>query len=79
MLYDKFVNFTEDLIKVGDRIKMAQESYVSAMNKMSTSTKKGDTIIGRMERIKELGANASKKIDSRLLQKVNTNEELLLE
>ncbi|OQA93146.1 MAG: DNA recombination protein RmuC [Bacteroidetes bacterium ADurb.Bin234] len=79
MLYDKFVAFTEDLIKVGERINMAKDTYESAMNKLSKSSKRGDTIIGRMENIKKLGANASKKMDQRLLNKVNNNEELLLE
>ena len=75
-LYDKFVGFTEDLIKVGKSIQLTQDSYTSAMGKLTESTRKGDTIIGRMERIKVLGANASKNIDQRLLDKANANDEL---
>ncbi len=55
---------------------MAKDTYESAMNKLSKSSKRGDTIIGRMENIKKLGANTSKKMDQRLLNKVNNNEEL---
>ena len=75
-LYDKFVAFTEDLIKMGERILSTKESYDAAMNKLTTSSKKGDTIIGRMENIKKLGADASKSIDQRLLNKVNGNDEM---
>jgi len=76
LLYDKFVGFTEDLIKVGKSIQLTQDSYTSAMGKLTESTRKGDTIIGRMERIKVLGANASKNLDQRLLDKANANDEL---
>jgi len=79
MLYDKFVAFSEDLIRIGERLQTTKDSYDTAMNKLSTSSKKGDTIIGRMEKIKQLGANASKSIDQRLLHKVSSQEELFLE
>ncbi len=79
MLYDKFVGFTEDLIKVGRNIQGTQDSYTSAMGKLTESSRRGDTIIGRMERIKVLGANANKNIDQRLIDKAGSNDELLLE
>lgn len=79
LLYDKFVGFIEDLIKIGKNIQTTQDSYTSAMGKLTESSRKGDTIIGRMERIKVLGANASKNIDQRLIDKANANDELLLE
>jgi len=79
MLYDKFVLFTEDLIKIGERIKATKADYDAAMNKLTTSTKKGDTIIGRMENIKKLGANTSKSLDQRLIDKTVKNDELLLD
>ncbi len=79
LLYDKFVGFTEDLIKVGRNIQLSQDSYVLAMGKLTESSRKGDTIIGRMERIKVLGANATKNIDQRLIDKANGNDELLLD
>jgi len=79
MLYDKFVAFTEDLIKIGNQLNTTQDSYKLAMNKLTESTRKGDTIVGRMERIRVLGANATKNMDKRLLDKVNNQDELLLE
>jgi DNA recombination protein RmuC len=78
MLYDKFVGFTEDLIKMGNQLNITQDTYKAAMGKLSESTKKGDTIVGRMERIRQLGANASKQQDRRLLDKAQANDEELL-
>jgi DNA recombination protein RmuC len=68
-LYDKFVGFLEDLTAIGIRIDAAQKSYEEAMNKLSTSQRKGDTIIGRVQKLKELGANTNKNIDQKLLDK----------
>lgn len=69
-LYDKFVGFMEDLIGVGKKIDDAKNSYKDAMNKLVESPKKGDTIVGRIERIKSLGANATKALPQSLLDKV---------
>jgi DNA recombination protein RmuC len=68
-LYDKFVGFVEDLISVGKRIEDTQKDYKAAMNKLVESTKKGDTIVGRIERIKLLGANTTKAIPQNLLDR----------
>lgn len=62
LLYDKFVGFVEDLQGIGQRLDQAQESYHLAMNKLTTSKKKGDTLIGRAEKIRELGAKSSKSL-----------------
>jgi DNA recombination protein RmuC len=70
-LYDKFVGFTEDLIGVGKKLSDAQDGYKAAMNKLTDSARKGDTIVGRTERIKALGANTTKSIDQRLLDKAS--------
>lgn len=59
-LYDKFVGFSEDLQKIGRSIDACLVSYKAAMNKLSDSVRYGDTIMGRIENIKRLGANASK-------------------
>ena len=76
LLYDKFVGFTDDLVKVGNQLNITQDTYKMAMGKLSESTRRGDTIIGRMERIKTLGANATKNVDKRLLDRVNGQNEL---
>lgn len=75
-LYDKFVGFVEDLINVGKRIEDTQKDYKAAMNKLVESSKKGDTVIGRMERLKTLGASATKAIPQKLLDRVEDGEEL---
>ncbi|HQU61374.1 MAG TPA: DNA recombination protein RmuC, partial [Saprospiraceae bacterium] len=55
MLYDKFVNFVEDLKAIGQRLEQAQGAYHDAMNKLVDSKKYGDTLVGRAERIRGLG------------------------
>lgn len=69
-LYDKFVGFTEDLLNVGKKLDDSKSAYTDALNKLFESKKKGDTIIGRMERLKTLGADASKQISSSLLNQI---------
>jgi len=79
LLYDKFVGFSEDLIKVGSQLDTAKDTYKMAMGKLTESTRWGDTIVGRMDRIRKLGANTTKNIDKRLIDKVKNQDELLLE
>ncbi|HNL30675.1 MAG TPA: DNA recombination protein RmuC, partial [Saprospiraceae bacterium] len=74
MLYDKFVGFVQDMTKIGDKIRESQGAYQDAMNKLTESSKKGDTIIGRVERIKKLGAKASKSIPGQLLADAGLQE-----
>lgn len=68
LLYDKFVGFVEDLTLIGQKLEEAQRTYQLAFNKLKDSPKYGDTLIGRSERIKELGAKASKSLPSELLE-----------
>lgn len=65
-LYDKFVNFVSDLENIGDKLDVARSSYDSAMNKLVSGGKKGDTILGRIEKLKELGARTTKSISEKL-------------
>jgi DNA recombination protein RmuC len=58
-LYDKFVGFVNDLNKVGESIKRTESIYSDAMNKMQTGR---GNIISRFEKMRELGAKASKQI-----------------
>ena len=69
-LYDKFVGFLKDLELVQQRLDDAKASCEQAMNKLYTSPRKRDTIIGRIERIKELGAEATKSLPVQVLDKV---------
>ncbi|MDX2133617.1 MAG: DNA recombination protein RmuC [Saprospiraceae bacterium] len=67
LLYDKFVAFVEDLRAVGARLDAAQGAWSDAMNKLNDSAKFGDTLVGRAERIRQLGAKASKLLPEELL------------
>lgn len=69
-LYDKFVGFTEDLINLGKKLDGIKGDYSDAMNKLVESKQKGSTIVGRMERIKKLGANTTKSIPPALLNRI---------
>jgi len=62
LLVDKFVAFLEDLKDIADRLTKAQESVQAAMNKLSLSPKKKDTLVGRVQSISQLGARHSKQI-----------------
>lgn len=61
-LYDKFVSFVEDLKDVGSHLEKSQRSYQSALNRLSDGTRKGDTLIGRAEKLRELGAKNRKEL-----------------
>ncbi len=67
LLYDKFCSFSEDLQDIGKRLHQVQTSYDNAMRKLSDSAKFGDTLIGRAERIKQLGAKTTKSISKELM------------
>lgn len=67
LLYDKFCGFVDDLKEIGQRLDSAQNAWAGAMNKLSDSKKYGDTLIGRAEKIKKLGAKASKELPKELL------------
>lgn len=71
-LYDSFTNLTDELIKVGKQIGTVQGTYETAMKKL---TGRGN-LIGRVERLKKLGAKANKQIDSKLLQRAAENSDL---
>ncbi len=69
-LYDSFTNLTEDLLKVGKQIGTVQNTYDTAMKKL---TGKGN-LIKRVENLKKLGARASKQLDANLLNKAKNHE-----
>ena len=69
-LYDKFVNFVDDLKAIGVRLDGAQNAYYDAMNKLTDARRPGDTLIGKAEKIKELGAKASKSLPKEMVNKV---------
>lgn len=74
-LYDKFVAFVEDLEEIGGRIEATQKSFDKAHNKLISG--KGN-LVTRIEKLKLLGARATKKqADQVLLQAGVDDTELL--
>ena len=65
-LYDKFQSFSEDLIKVGNNLNTTKNTYEDAMKKL---TEGKDNLVRKTERLRELGAKASKKINPKLLDR----------
>ena len=65
-LYDKFQSFSEDLIKVGNNLNTTKNTYEDAMNKL---TEGKDNLVRKTERLRELGAKTSKKINPKLIER----------
>lgn len=63
-LYDKFVAFTEDLKNIGKHLDGTQKAYLEAEKKLLTGK---DNLIRKTEKIKQLGAKASKQLDKDFL------------
>lgn len=64
-LYDKFVGFLDSMENIGQRIRQSQESYDEAMLRLSSGS---GNLIGQAEKIRKLGAKASKKIPESLFE-----------
>lgn len=73
-LYDKFVGFLEDLKKIERGLSSSQSAYNDAVNKLHTGS---GNLIGRVERIKKLGAKATKQLPTEFIEdEENFDEEL---
>ena len=75
LLYDKFVAFVEDLKLIGSRIDSARVAYDDAMNKLITAARPGDTLIGKAEKIRELGAKTNRSLPKDLTNNIKETEE----
>lgn len=73
-LYDKFVGFMENLVDLGRKIDGVKTDYSEAMAKLFESRQKGGTIIGRIERIKKLGADTSKSLPQNILDRIDDDD-----
>lgn len=71
-LYDKFVSFTEDLLRVGKSLDDSKKVYVEAMRKL---TEGPGNLVSRTHKLKELGAKTTKSISDNLLQRANDENE----
>jgi len=73
-LYDKFVGFVEDLMKLGKQMDGSQKLYQESMKKLCDGT---GNLVGRAEKIRTLGAKVKKKLPQALLDR--TSEEKAVE
>ena len=69
-LYDTFTNLTDELLKIGNQLGTVQNTYQSTMKKL---TGRGN-LINRVEKLKALGAKASKSIDEKLLKRAEEDD-----
>lgn len=63
-LYDKFHGFLGDMESIGKKIQDSDTAYQSAINKLSTGT---GNIVSRFEKMKKLGAKATKQISDNFI------------
>ncbi|HEY5463669.1 MAG TPA: DNA recombination protein RmuC [Hanamia sp.] len=63
-LYDKFALFFDNFETVGKKINEASNTYETALKQLSTGR---GNVIGRIEELKKMGANASKQLPDRIL------------
>jgi DNA recombination protein RmuC len=72
-LYDKFVGFTEDLIRLGQLMDSSKKFYEESMKKLSVGS---GNLVRRVEELKKLGAKASKSIDPKLINRAEDQTDL---
>lgn len=65
-MYDKLVGFVEDLINVGKKMDDAKKEYSQAMNKLIDGS---GNLVKRAEKMKELGAKATKSLPQQILDR----------
>lgn len=70
-LYDKFVAFSDDLVKVGNQLDTTKKTYGDAMNKLVEGN---GNLIRRAENLKIMGAKATKQMDQKLLNRAQAND-----
>ena len=69
-LYDKFVNFVESFVTVGDQLNRAQITYDTAFGQLS---KGRGNLIGQAEKLKDLGVKSKKNLPASLVDVANEN------
>ena len=71
-MLDKFTAFVDDLLSVGKGLMSAKDNYDKAMNKLVDGR---GNLINRAEKIKELGAKASKSLPPAMLNRSKEDTE----
>jgi DNA recombination protein RmuC len=65
-LYDKFKLFMDDMVKVGTQLNSTRSTYEDAMKKLVTGR---GNLVNQAEKIREMGAKNTKKIDEKITQR----------
>lgn len=65
-LYDKFKLFMDDMVKVGNQLNSTRSSYDEAMKKLVTGR---GNLVNQAEKLREMGAKNTKKIDEKIVQR----------
>lgn len=73
LLYDKFVGFVDDMIKLGKQMDTSKNSYQDAMKKLYDGS---GNLVRRAENIRELGAKVKKKLPQTLIDRMNDTDAL---
>jgi DNA recombination protein RmuC len=71
-MLDKFTAFVDDLISIGKGLIGAKDNYDKAMNKL---TEGRGNLINRSEKIKKLGAKASKSLPANIINRADIDDE----
>lgn len=75
-MLDKFTAFVDDLLSVGKGLMSAKDNYDKAMNKLVDGR---GNLVNRAEKIKKLGAKASKTLPPSILNRADLEDDNLLE
>lgn len=67
LLYDRFVDFVSVLSEADNFLGKAKGKTEDALKRLATAERKGDSLIGRAEKLKELGASVKKEIPEEML------------
>jgi DNA recombination protein RmuC len=70
-MYDKFEGFVQDLLRIGKQLKDAQDGYSNAMNKLVEGR---GNLVKTAEKLKALGARATKDLPQKLIDRAEDGE-----
>ena len=70
-LYDKFQGYLESMLEVGKKLEAAQDSYNTAMNRLSTGR---GNIIKRAADLKKMGVPSTKEIPQELSDRAHETD-----
>lgn len=74
-LYDKFVGFVDDLEDIGKKLQATQKAYEGAQNKLVSGR---GNLITSAEKVRKLGAKASKALPAAMVEAEGDDEEPLV-